>query len=183
MKTDKYVMEILNRKCTIDFINAIKKIDIKEWTEIYAMYKRLLNVLTKYPTFKPDVVFDIGCGKRPTLGTWIALNIKSINNIICIDPQLDTTLANNINGLTLYNEELEQVLPLLSKKQSAIVLCNHSHVTAQTIKQLLNKYEQWIYITCPCCVNNTFPNIGFDGMIDTYVKSPKNTYYTFTKIS
>ena len=175
----KYVKEVMKRKSFPDFFSALgSKVDWKEWSEIYGMYKVVLDTLYKN-NFIPDIVFDIGCGKRPTLGAFLALNIKSIRNIdvIAIDPQLDKNLCKNIYGIHLYPYTLDEYISgvSLNKKQKALVLCNHAHVSKKQVINFLDNYEEWIYITCPCCVDNQLDSGLY--IVDKNVDSPKNTYY------
>ena len=173
----KYVKEVMRRKSFPDFFSALgSKVDWKEWSEIYGMYKVVLDTLYK-TDFKPDIVFDIGGGKRPTFGTFLILNVKSINNVICIDPQLDDKLCKNIKGMHLYSCYLNDFVSdeKINKQQRALAICNHAHVSKLQINKFLNNFDEWVYITCPCCVDNQLDSGSY--IIDKNVDSPKNTYY------
>lgn len=178
----KYVKEVTQRKSFPDFFFALGcKFDWKEYSEIYSMYQIVVGTLEKY-SFKPDIVYDIGCGKRPTLGTFLALNVKSMNNIICIDPSLNTDLAKNIKGLELKQNYLSDFVFTESCKEKSkfdnkdvLILCNHSHVSKKDVLNLTKMHEKWIYITCPCCIDNKLD--GGEFIIDKFVDSPKNIYY------
>ena len=177
MKSYKYIEFILKRKSFPDFIKAVNfKADMKEWTECIAMFFRILHIIKDK---KIDIAFDIGSGKRPTLGAIISLNIKSINKVVCIDPQLDLSLGKNIKGLTL---EKETLLNYVDKNKSSkfndvLICCNHSHVSKKEIYQLMDLCNNWTYITSPCCIDNKLT----DGLYykDRHIWSPKNEIFTF----
>ena len=171
----------------MDFMDAVGGIaDPKEWTEIVGMYWRAKEVME---TFKPDIIYDIGCGKRPTLGAFIALNVKSVDTICCLDPQLDDSLGKGIEGLNLlpitledYTSRHRAAISSYDEKPpigKALILCNHAHVKKEAIKVFRGLFEDWVYITSPCCVDNRFPKGEY--YKDKNVWSPKNEYFTFKK--
>lgn len=181
MKKWKHIEYLLRRRSFPDFIKATGcKADPKEWSECIAMMHRI-NYAIKDK--KIDVAFDIGCGKRPTLGILIALNVKSINKVVCVDPQLDTSLAKDIKGIELEKLYLTDFVNKIKEKSisfgNVLICCNHSHAPKKEIYQLMDLCEDWIYITCPCCVDNKLKNGLY--FKDTAIWSPKNEIFTFYK--
>jgi hypothetical protein len=179
MKSFKYIKQLLERKSFPDFIKAVgMKVDLKEWTECIGMMNKV-NEITKDK--KIDFVFDIGCGKRPTLGILLALNFSGLNKVVCIDPQLDTSLASNVRGIKLFNVSLNDFLNKIKKVNksfgNAVICCNHSHVSKKELYSLMDLCNNWTYITTPCCVDNRLIN----GLYykDEHIWSPKNEIYTF----
>jgi|GEM_PF-4597278 len=170
MKSAKRLDELLRRKMFPDFLAAMNHhVDAKEWVECVSMFNIARKILLKK---NYDVILDIGCGKRPTLGTIMALSYKK--PVICIDPQLDTSYAKNINNISLVPVKLLET-PILGL--SVLVLCNHSHVTKEEMMILLSRQREWCYVTCPCCVDNRFKQGEYVKDIRNW--SPKNETYIF----
>ena len=106
MSNFRHIEYLLKRKCFPNYLKALNfKVDLKEISECIGMLRVLRNVVRDKNI---TTAFDIGCGKRPTLGVLMALEIKSINNIVSIDPQIDITLAKDINGLYLHKKTLAE---------------------------------------------------------------------------
>ena len=183
MKSSRYLEFILRRKCFLDFFKAMNyHVDAKEWTEVIGMYFFMNKVIGDK---KFDIVIDAGCGKRPTLGTWLALNRKDMANIISIDPALDlnATYALDINNLNqckgcLVAGEEEGIINKDIK--SCLLLANHAHITKKEVKDFLSNFEDWIYITSPCCYDNRLDQKAIYYK-DPHVHSKKNEYYYFEK--
>jgi len=178
----KRLSEIITKRCFLDVVKALdNKIDPKELVEVQCIY----NYLSSYvmPTYKDTsinvCIFDIGCGKRPTLGVYLALMYSY--NVVSIDPQLDINLANHVNNIKLINKRIQFI------KQSdipydfnhIIVIQNHGHVKYRQIRPLLNLAKTWEYITCPCCVDNRIPDKRAMHYKDSHSSSPKNEIYHY----
>ena len=104
-KSAKYIEYILSRKCFPDFLEAMgHKADPKEWSECVGMLWRIKEALKIAQWEKIDVLFDIGCGKRPTLGALVGLSIKSVKRVYSIDPQLDMTLPDVVDNLYFFQK-------------------------------------------------------------------------------
>lgn len=180
MSSFKHIEYLLKRKCFPDYLNALNfKVDLKEISECVGMLHIIKNAV-RYKSI--PTAFDIGCGKRPTLGVLMALEIKSINNIVSIDPQIDITLAKDINGLYLHKKTLAEYCD--EKKRyitfsNALICCNHSHVKKEELYKLFNKCDDWTYITNPCCINNKLKRGLY--FCDRHIRSPKNEIYVFEK--
>ena len=145
-------------------------------------------------TLKPDIIFEVGCGKRPTLATMLALNYKT--PVVAIDPALSLDYADGIHGLKLVpstlgdtfkdGEFMDQLLEedmwglnLTERSTTALVVANHAHCSRREILTLTNMFNSWVYITVPCCVDNTLlaPALVKE---DVHMHSPKNKIYTQT---
>jgi len=178
MKSIKNIKNIINRKSFIDFLIAIdNKKDLKEWSEVGGVFDFVRKILKKW---EPDIVFDIGCGKRPTLGTMMALNYPW--DVISIDPKIDTNLCDNIHGIKLVKSKLSDFNDEYNiDHKYGLVLCNHSHVKENEIKELLEKFDDWVYITVPCCVDNTLKGKYCINYIDEHMWTTKNKIYIYTK--
>lgn len=179
MKSIKNVQEVLTRKSFPDFMKALNhRVDIKEWSEVGGVFKIARNILQKK---KFDIIFDIGCGKYPTLATMVALNIKS-SEVIAIDPQLQLSESFDfIKRLDLIKDKLSDVSDLAltgsGLNGSALLLSNHSHATNKEIKRVTNLFKEWIYITVPCCVDNRLHGLKSIHIKDVHSHSPKNDVY------
>lgn len=177
MKSIKNIQQITNRRSFPDFMTAMNyKVDLKEWSEVGGVYN-ICRTLLK--TFNPDIIFDIGCGKRPTLGVIMALNYKI--PVYCIDPQLDTELAKNINDIFLKNISLQEYNKILRRRgkseDKALILGNHSHVSKQEITEFTRFFSEWVYITVPCCIDNKLTNRACVCYKDIHMHSPKNNVF------
>jgi hypothetical protein len=189
MKSSKRLAEIITKKCFPTLIQAFNwKVDCKEMVEIQCMYsavaRDIVNLLKDNPD-KKITLFDIGCGKRPTLGTYFRLMFKSLEKVICIDPQLDDSLAKNIRGIQLIPDGLLESFKHIDFEEFdiAIICCNHSHVNEDMIRKLLLKLNKWYYATVPCCVDNMLSNYRGNVIKDTHNWSDKNICYKFNNFS
>ena len=180
IKPVKYIEYLLKRKFFPDFHKAMGyKTDLKEWTECVGMLHRVMQV-TKGVHI--DLAFDIGCGKRPTLGAMMAYNVKSLKYIFSIDPELDTTLAKDVKKLKCMQSTLHYFLTLYKpdpKLKTILVCCNHAHVSTDEIKELFKLADNYIYITNPCCVDNLLDKGEY--YRDQHIWSKVNEIYTFKK--
>ena len=157
-------------------------VDIKEISECLGMVN-VVKEVTKGQRVFP--VFDIGCGKRPTLGILLMLEVKSINHVISIDPQLDVSLAKNINGLYKHDKTLKEFCETWSaqtnptKLDNPLICINHGHVNKKELQLLFDKCNNYTYITNPCCVNNKLDKGLY--FKDKHINSPKNEIFVFQK--
>lgn len=185
MRSVKNVQQVLMRRSFPDFLKAMNnKVDIKEWSEVGGVFSAVRSVLRN---LKPDIVFEIGCGKRPTLATLLALNYKM--PIVAIDPALNLDYAEGIWGLKLVPVTLQGALDncdllvelldgLVSQDPAtALVVANHAHCSRREILALTKMFKHWVYITVPCCVDNTLlaPALVKE---DIHMHTPKNKIYT-----
>jgi hypothetical protein len=182
MKPSKRLREIITKNCYLDLIEAVEKTDPKELVEVQCFYhgavKDIKNIL-KNNQNKNIVLYDIGCGKRPTLGTYLRLLFPELTSVVCIDPQLDNNLAKNIRYMSLVDDGLLEFSKDsdFSLVDIAIVCCNHAHVNTNMVKKFLDNFKKWYYGTVPCCEDNLLPNIEGDFVKDTYNWSDKNILY------
>lgn len=176
MKSIRNIQQVMERKSFPDFLAAMNnKVDLKEWSEVGGIYGLSRNILKN---FKADHIFDIGCGKRPTLGAMMALNYKC--RVHCIDPQLSKEYAKNITRLNLCDVQLDYYLKLGDEiKSPTLVLCNHAHVARKDIVKFLAKINNWIYVTVPCCVDNRLSNKKCISYKDIHMHTPKNDVYIY----
>ena len=178
MKSIKNVADILERKSFPEFLEALDyHVDIKEWSEVGGVYKIVRMIMQHY---NPDIVFDIGCGKRPTLGTVLALNYKQ--PVFCIDPILDASLASKIRRLYKYNDTLDEWLNDRDRRQfafrkKALICANHSHSSKTELLALTKCFEEWVLVTVPCCVDNRLNEGVALHMKDRHMHTPKNDIY------
>ena len=181
-KSSKYIEYLLGRKCFPDFLEAMgHKADPKEWSECVGMLWRVKDALNRVQWDKVDVLLDVGCGKRPTLGVLVGLNIKSIKMVYSIDPQLDMFLPDIAENLFRFRETIQDLntstRTRIAQSVSAIICCNHAHVKLSELQHIFKLFKKYIYITSPCCVDNR-PKKGLYYR-DNHVWSPKNEYYTY----
>jgi hypothetical protein len=178
MRSIRNIQQIMGRKSFPDFLAAMNNhVDLKEWSEVGGVYGLSRNILRH---FKADHIFDIGCGKRPTLGTLMALNYKAF--VYCIDPQLSLDYAKNITRLFLYNEPLSHYLSKIENitiTEPTLVLCNHSHVSKKEITKFLAKIDNWIYVTVPCCIDNRLSNKKCISYKDIHMHTPENDVHIY----
>jgi len=172
MKSAKRLNDLLRRKMFPDFLKAMNNhVDTKEWVECMCMFNIARKILMKKDY---DIILDVGCGKRPTLGTIMALSYKK--PVICIDPQLDKSYAKNINNILLLPMKLSETeMPIAGR--SVLVLCNHSHVSKEEITFFLSRQRKWCYATCPCCIDNKLKQGEY--VKDIHNWSPKNETFIF----
>lgn len=178
MKSHKNIEYVLTRRSFPDFLKALDhKVDTKEWSEVGGVFHLARGILQK---FKPGVIFDIGCGKRPTLAVMMALNFKA--PVIAVDPQLDDTLAGDIKRLWLYPSPTKDWLHnngAPKDSNGALILANHSHVSKREIMELTNLYKTWVYVTVPCCVDNKLSGRMALTYKDVHMHTPKNDVYIY----
>jgi hypothetical protein len=149
------------------------------------------------------IVLDIGCGKRPTLGSFIA-HMRRNTTIFSIDPQVDTGpfkkvdwaksdgflaevrnasiykgLYKALDNLYLYQSSFENFMSSVILKYSddyaLIACCNHAHVTLNSILKYLPRPCH--YFTNPCCHDNVPTSIQGIFIKDKHIWSPKNRIY------
>jgi hypothetical protein len=181
MKSIKNLQHVMERKSFPDFLKAMNHVvDIKEWSETGGVFNLCRNLLR---TFDPDVIYDVGCGRRPTLGALMALNYKK--KVVCIDPQLDLTAAESILRLFKYSATLGDYLRESAGTKHQIlnvptlVLANHSHVSKKEVFVLIQKLRTWVYITVPCCVDNRLNNRACVSYKDIHMHSPRNDVFIY----
>lgn len=177
MRSVKYIAEIMRRRSFPEFFNALDNhVDLKEWSEVGAMFEVARKVLS---VSDYDVILDVGCGKRPTLGILMALNYgNEKRTVVSIDPQLATTYASNIKYLSKFKGKLSE-LPKISSGIKVLVLANHAHVSKNEMKKFLSTLSSWTYVTCPCCIDNKLDDGKY--IKDIHSWSPKNEIYIFNK--
>lgn len=181
MKSVKNVSRILSRKSFPDFLKAMNyKTDVKEWSEVGGVLNQAMSILK---VFDASIILDIGCGKRPTLATLMALNFKKL--VYAIDPQLDTSYSTEIDFLELEPIQLASFTRKnkhqLKNYNKALILCNHSHVSRKEIKLLLDKFDDWVYLTVPCCVDNKLTNLKSIHYKDIHMHTDKNDIHIYSK--
>lgn len=184
MKPAKRLKEIIEKKCFMDLIDAIRKVDSKELVEVQCFYHAVCKDIAQIlKTFKGRKItlFDVGCGKRPTMGTFLRLMYPEIYEVVCIDPQLDLNLAKNIKGISLISKPLEEYYTkkCLEDIDLALVCLNHSHVSKKDIKKFLSHFDNWYYATVPCCVDNILTNVHGEFVKDGLNWSPQNILYKY----
>lgn len=177
MKSHKNIKMVLERKSFKGFIEAMNyHVDIKEWSEVGGVYNIARKILKH---FEPELIMDVGCGKRPTLATIMALNYKV--KVVAIDPQLDNSYAAQIQRLSLNREILLDYIKTMKKQESVLIVANHSHAPKSEITLLLSKVKNWVYITVPCCVDNKLSNETSIYYKDLHMHSEKNDVFIFSK--
>jgi hypothetical protein len=121
-------------------------------------------------------IIEVGCGKRPTLATFMAYNYNT--TVFAIDPKVDTELCQYTTLLFLYKMKLSEFIEFKKSFEhgATLVLCNHSHVSKKEIEDLTDKMSNWVYLTMPCCVNNVLdrPYVKFK---DEHIWSPENSMF------
>ncbi len=175
VRSCKNLNQVLLRKSFPDFLAAMNnKVDIKEWSEVGGTFHAARSVLRK---FSPDLIVDVGCGKRPTLATMMALNYNT--PVVAVDPAVSSEYARDIKRLTLEDMTLKQYSSALEyvSGSSVLVLANHAHCSKTEVRRFLSNYETWVYITVPCCYDNTLTAPGLFKE-DLHMHTPKNKIYT-----
>ena len=95
MSNFRHIEYLLKRKCFPNYLKALNfKVDLKEMSECIGMLRVLRNVVRDKNI---TTAFDIGCGKRPTLGVLMALEIKSINNTC----NINQSIINRMNHIVV----------------------------------------------------------------------------------
>ena len=177
MKSAKYINYVVKRKCFLDFFEAMGNYaDPKEWSEVVGVLRFTSKIIGN---FRPQIVIDAGCGVRPTLGVWAALNNKSFGSIFCVDPNVSFDYAKKINGLMIVNQSLGKVGKILANAENCLLIANHAHIKKDEILSVLNGFKKWVYVTCPCCVDNTLDRVGAYYK-DPHIHSPKNKIYGYS---
>lgn len=177
MKSHKNIERILKRKSFKGFIEAMDyHVDIKEWSEVGGVYDIARKILHH---FEPEIIMDVGCGKRPTLATIMALNYKI--KVVAIDPNLDIGYSKNIERLDLHKETLLSHSKRTDLGKTVLVLANHSHASKHEISLLLSKTKDWVYVTIPCCMDNKLHNKTSIHYKDIHMHSEKNDVFIFSK--
>lgn len=181
MKSFKYTSYLLKRKCLREYMEAVNfHFDQKEVSECLGMVKVVKEVMRGQEI---TTAFDIGCGRRPTLGILLLLEVKSIDQAICIDPQLNINLAKNIkglhpNGCTL-SDWCDNNFGPLGGYKNALICCNHSHVEKRELQRLFKRCNNYTYITNPCCIDNKLEKGLY--FKDKHINSPNNEIFVFKK--
>jgi hypothetical protein len=179
MKSYLNIGYVLERKSFPLFLAALNNfVDMKEWSEVGGVYNICRKIMHKH---SPDVIYDIGCGKRPTLALMMALNYKV--PVHAIDPQLDLSNCKSINRLYMYNLKLKQFIEMSDFKDynNALVLANHSHASMREVTELLSKFKEWTYLTVPCCIDNRLNNKSGVHYKDIHMHSDKNSVFIYSK--
>ncbi|MFW6310836.1 MAG: hypothetical protein ACOC1K_01225 [Nanoarchaeota archaeon] len=176
IKSSKNIERVLARKSFPDFLKAMNyKVDTKEWSEVGGVLNIAMNIMKVYD---PEIIFDIGCGKRPTLATLMALSFKK--EVIAIDPQLSNNYAKEIKRLKFYKDKLVNCNLKYTFNKKVLVLCNHSHVKKKEIKNFLDSFEEWVYLTVPCCVDNRIDNLISLNYRDMHMHTEKNDIFIYS---
>ncbi len=187
MNSVKNVQQVMARRSFPEFLRAMgDHVDVKEWSEVGGVFNAVRSVLRR---FRPDVIVEAGCGKRPTLATMLALNYSI--PVYVTDPGLDTSYASNVKGLGKFTLPLhglsvgsadpidEHGMRLIdvTKQRSVLLVANHSHHSRKDAAEFVKMFDAWVYITVPCCKHNTLlePSIVKE---DIHMHSPKNKIYT-----
>lgn len=183
MKSHLNLKHILDRKSFPLFLKALNnKVDLKEWSEVGGVFASARKILQKY---QPEYIFDIGCGKRPTLAMMMALNYGA--EVEAIDPQLDLTCGEGVDRYVGRKEKLKEFLsscgPAYFPEKPILVLANHSHVSKREIMGLLASYNNWVYVTVPCCIDNRLSNTSAITYKDIHMHSDKNDVYVYASDS
>jgi len=165
------------RKCAVDVLYRLGKIDIKELDETLNMIE--FYRMTKAHELKETVVLDVGCGSIPTLGILYAFLFKS-NKVIAIDPVVREKDYNTQNfeykRLALREWDAKEI----QGYKEIIILANHSHHSLWEVYALFNKSESLEtihYLCCPCCESNVPKGIKMETWTPKKSISPKNNYY------
>jgi len=174
MRSAENIKYILERRSFQDFLNALGgKVDLKEYSEVGGMVKIIKALMSIYDFSN---IIDVGCGKRPTLATYMAYNYSA--PVFAIDPKVDTNLCLDTNSLYLFDMKLSEFINerYSFKYGTTLILCNHSHATKEEIEDLTNKMNNWVYLTMPCCIDNILnrPYVRFE---DEHIWSPKNKIF------
>lgn len=178
MKSYKNISYVLERKSFPLFLSALNNfVDTKEWSEVGGVYNLCRKLMVN---FNPDIIFDVGCGKRPTLALLMALNYKAV--VHAIDPQLDNTYCAEIERLNLHSVKLEEFAKSMDIKRetTALILANHSHVSSRYIRAFLSKFKIWVYVTVPCCVSNRLSDEVGVCFKDIHMHTDKNDVYVYS---
>ena len=177
MKSHRNVQRVLERKSFPEFLKALDNhVDTKEWSEVGGVFELCIKLLRN---FSPDCVFDVGCGKRPTLALMMALNYPF--RVHAVDPRLNTRLCKGIDRLNLYDIRLSEFVEYgIDKTDKAMILANHSHASLNEIKALLGKCGSWVYVTVPCCMDNRLRELAGVHIKDVHMHSPKNDVYAYS---
>lgn len=181
MKSAKNLMELMSRKSFLDFLIAMNgHNDVKEWSEVGGVFRIIRKIMK---VFNPIHLIDIGCGKRPTLATLLALNYGCGGHIItyAVDPQLTGEYSKNIKFLHQIPKRLEEFVRECSSEdtfESVLAISNHGHCKKHEIESLLKQYKKWIYISVPCCVDNRL-NQNAIHFKDIHSFSPRNDIYIY----
>lgn len=179
MKSHLNLKIVLERKSFPKFLQALNyHVDIKEWSEtggVFSLCRKILH------NFAPDDVYDIGCGKRPTLALLMALNYPF--NVHAVDPQLDTSYAKAVSRLFLYNLGLRNFAAAgMPGSNKAMVLANHAHVPAKDMSSFLSGFKEWVYVTVPCCIDNRLASMPCVHYKDPHMHSEKNGVYVYSNV-
>lgn len=176
MKSATNVSRVVERKSFKDFIVAMNyHVDVKEWSEVGGVYEISRRILKH---FDPELIMDVGCGKRPTLATLMALNYKC--DVVAVDPQLDDQYSSKINRLVKVRTTLLEYAKSVLVKRRLLLLANHSHAPKYEIMLMLSKSPSWVYVTVPCCVDNKLSNEISIHFKDIHMHSDKNEVFVFS---
>ena len=188
MKSIKNIQEVVGRKSFMDFMIAMNGFaDLKEWSEVGGMLNLVRKLLT---VFDPDDMIDVGCGQRPTLAALLALNYGSETRIIsAIDPQLGLEYGQNLSSYYAYKMKLGEWWREYNKyrhlftreNHRLLIISNHGHVKPQEVDKFISEsvYGRWVYVTCPCCVDNRLTNRRSIHFEDQHMNTPKNKIYIY----
>jgi hypothetical protein len=64
-------------------------------------------------------------------------------------------------------------------KSKILLVANHAHTTQRETLEFLQKFSEWVYITVPCCMDNTLPGKYAVCKRDVHMHSPKNMVYVY----
>jgi hypothetical protein len=125
--------------------------------------------------------FDVGCGKRPTLG--IMLAYLRTWEIISLDPKVESREEHRrVNRFCVYSYKLGEVSPFLKpcfmQYEEIVVCANHSHHQFSEVENI-TQYAGVHYFVNPCCIDNLPKNIKGECYINTKIWSDKNRLYYF----
>lgn len=177
MKSHRNIQKVLERKSFPLFLQALNNhVDTKEWSEVGGVFEVCRKLLGN---FSPGHVFDVGCGRRPTLALLMALNYPF--QVHAVDPNLDLSLCYGVERIHLYNLKLAEFARFgVPETAMALVLANHSHAPLKEIRTLLGLCKSWVYITVPCCVDNRLRDMAGVHLKDPHMHSEKNDVYVYS---
>lgn len=150
--------------------------NIKEITESMGAFAAIQNHLVgKYVDRSGDVdVFVVGDGNSPRTGALIACLTKW--DVVSVDPRMRDK-AWNIKRLRTYKNKVENLNFLANTlthiKNTAIVVCVHSHAKTSDSLNMVHGYSNVHLINIPCCFEADIekkPDISY---LDNGIQSEK----------
>lgn len=175
----KYINQFMDLKCAPDLLERDLFPNAKEITESMAAFHAVKKNFQNDNDFwkKQNKVYVVGDGTRPRTGALFAF--RSDWRVVSIDPNLDTEMNYDIDGIRLFPSTVQDYLKDMvvgNVVNDVYVVAVHAHVGlgeyVETISAIVGGVN---VVAMPCCDKQTIKGQEPDDQYrDGSIWSPKN---------